>query len=114
MLRGLLLLLNFTGTLRLMMKLMIDPRVSWKLKALLPAAIAYIILPIDLVPDFLVMLGRIDDLGVLILAIMLFLGFAPRDIVMEHRGRVPSSTTDKSKGANTVIEGEYRVIDDEN
>ena len=114
LLRGLLLLLNFTGTLRLVMKLMLDRRVPWRLKVLLPAAISYIVLPIDLVPDFLVIVGRVDDLVVLILAIVLFLGFAPRDIVMEHRGRGSSNTTDKPKQSKSVIEGEYRVIDDEN
>ena len=113
MLRGLLLLLNHTGALRLVMKLLMDRRVPLRLKMLFPAALAYVISPIDLVPDFFFPVGRIDDLIAVVLAFVLFLGLAPRDIVMEHLGRSPSGGDGGSPDRGQVIEGKYRVIDDD-
>ena len=113
MLRGLLLLLNHTGALRLVMKLLMDRRVPLRLKMLFPAALVYIISPIDLVPDFLLGLGQIDDIIALILAPTLFLGMAPRDIVLEHLGRAPSNNAGGPQDGGPVIDGKYRVIDDD-
>ncbi|MDP6454964.1 MAG: DUF1232 domain-containing protein [SAR202 cluster bacterium] len=113
MLRGLLLLLTRTGAFRLVMKLLLDRRVPLRLKMLFPAAFAYVILPIDLVPDFLFPLGRFDDLIAVVLALVLFLGMAPRDVVMEHLGRGPAAESDPTPDRGQVIDGEYRVIDDE-
>ena len=109
MLRGLLLLLNQTGALRLVMKLLLDRRVPLRLKMLFPAALVYIIVPYDF--DFLGLLGRIDDLVALVLAFVLFLGMAPRDIVMEHLGRAPANSAESTPDRGNVIDGEYKVID---
>jgi carbonic anhydrase len=113
MLRGLLLLLNQTGALRLVMKLLLDRRVPLRLKMLFPAALAYVVLPFDLVPDFLIGLGQIDDLIAVVLAFVLFLGMAPREIVNEHRGRSPTDGAGGSPDRGKVIDGEYKVIDDD-
>lgn len=114
MLRGFLLLLNLTGALRLVVKLMLDRRVPLGLKMLFPAALIYIVLPFDLMPDYIPIRGQIDDLLALVLATGLFLGLAPKNIVMEHRGRSPTNEAGDSSGRGSVIEGDYRVIDDEN
>lgn len=47
----------------------IDPRTPTRVKAILMGAIAYFVLPIDLVPDFMVGLGFTDDLAVLAAAV---------------------------------------------
>ena len=116
MLRGLLLLLNMTGVPRLVFRLMMDRRVPMRLKLLLPAALVYLVLPMDIVPDILPALGRIDDILVILLSLLLFLGMAPRDVVWEHlrRGRAsPSKDEGDTKANQRVIDGKYRVIDDE-
>ena len=114
MVRGLLLLLRFTGAYRLLIRLMLDRRVPLGLKMLLPAAVAYIILPFDLVPDFLPLLGRIDDLLALLLALVLFVGLAPRDVVTEHlRGGRESKPATSPQDGHKVIDGKYRVVDDD-
>lgn len=115
MLRGLLLLLNMTGVPRLLFRLMLDRRVPLRLKLIPPAALVYLISPIDLVPDLLTPLGRIDDVLVLIGSLALFLGMAPRDVVSEHsrgakRGAETRGADPSSK--KTVIEGSYRFVDD--
>ena len=115
MVRGILTLLSMTGIPRLIVRLMMDRRVPFRLKLLLPAAVAYIISPIDVVPDFLPFLGRIDDLLALAVAGLLLILLAPRDVLMELAGGSPArrdSGADAGSGA-TIIEGEYRTLDDE-
>ncbi|MCE2456947.1 MAG: DUF1232 domain-containing protein [Dehalococcoidia bacterium] len=115
MLRGLFYLLSMTGIPRILFRLMVDSRVPLRLKLLLPAAVAYIILPIDLVPDFIPWgIGRLDDLLVLVLAGMMFMLLSPREVLMEASGSPPQEGTrhDAGKGKR-VIDGEYRRLDDE-
>lgn len=112
MLRGLLLLLNMTGVPRLVMRLMVDRRVPLRLKLILPAALVYLISPLDLVPSIL---PGIDDVLVIIISLVMFLGMAPRDVVLEHlrNGRQPPDRpSDGPKSDGTVIEGKYRYVDD--
>ena len=116
MLRGVLYLLNMTGVPRLVIRLMLDRRVPLRVKLILPAALAYLISPFDMVHDIVPILGRIDDVLVVIFSLVFFLGTAPREIVLEHlRGRrpgdPPSGSADKKR--DSVIEGEYQVLDED-
>ena len=69
---------------RLLLELVRDARVPLKSKAILGAAAAYIASPIDLIPDFMPFIGRIDDAAILVLAVDYFLEQVPRELVMEH------------------------------
>jgi uncharacterized membrane protein YkvA (DUF1232 family) len=62
-----------------------DARVPWYAKALAVATAAYALSPIDLVPDFIPVLGYLDELIILPLAIMLVLRLIPPEIMAEHR-----------------------------
>lgn len=107
--RLLLMLLNMTGVPRLVIRLMMDRRVPMRLKMILPAALLYLVSPLDLIRDMVPVLGRIDDVLVLAFALVLFLGKAPKHLVTEHvRG-------DKVQGPDSdgkVIDGSYRFIDE--
>ena len=111
-------ILGFTGLLRLVLRLLMDRRVPLGLKLVIPAAIAYIISPFDLVPDLFPALGHIDDISVAILALVIFLAFSPKDVVSEHVRRRRSDSIggrdddDRQSGPN-VIEGKYRFEDDD-
>jgi carbonic anhydrase len=114
MLRGLWYLLSMTGIPRLIFRLMLDRRVPFRLKLLLPAAIAYIILPFDLVPDFIPWgLGRFDDLLALVGAGLLFMLLTPREVLMDVSGSPQQDGTrhDAGKGKK-VIDGKFRRLDD--
>ncbi len=114
MLRGLFYLLSMTGIPRIIFRLMLDRRVPFRLKLLLPAAIAYIILPIDLVPDFIPWgLGRFDDLLALVIAGLMFMLLAPREALMEASGspQQDGARHDAGKGKR-VIDGEFRRLDE--
>jgi uncharacterized membrane protein YkvA (DUF1232 family) len=63
----------------LLKDLAVDPRVPWNAKVLAGLAAAYLLSPVDLVPDFVPVLGQADDLGVVLLAVRCLLhqaGFA--------------------------------------
>lgn len=62
-----------------------DPRVPWYAKAVAVAVAAYALSPIDLIPDFIPVLGQLDELVVLPLGIMLAVKLIPPDIMAEHR-----------------------------
>jgi uncharacterized membrane protein YkvA (DUF1232 family) len=68
---------------RLVYELAIDKRVPWSRKAILGVAVAYVVSPIDLIPDFFPIIGRVDDVMVTIIAIDLFLEGVPRELMIE-------------------------------
>jgi len=71
--------------LKLYSRLFKDPRVPIHLKVLLLFAFIYLVTPIDIFPDFFVpILGQIDDLFILIIALKFFLKKCPGDVLMEH------------------------------
>ena len=73
---------------RLVWGLARDPRVPIGQKAVLGAMAAYLALPIDIIPDFIPVIGELDDVAVLILGLDWFLRNAPQDVVDEHMARI--------------------------
>jgi len=62
-----------------------DPRVPWYAKALAALVAAYALSPIDPIPDFIPVLGYLDDLIVLPLGIMAVVRLIPADIMADLR-----------------------------
>jgi uncharacterized membrane protein YkvA (DUF1232 family) len=62
-----------------------DPRVPWCAKALAIAVAAYALSPIDLIPDFVPVLGYVDDLIIVPLGIALVIRLIPPEIMTQHR-----------------------------
>jgi len=62
-----------------------DPRVPWYAKALALAVAAYALSPIDLIPDFIPVLGYLDDLILLPLGILLVIRLVPPPLMAEFR-----------------------------
>ena len=110
LLRPLLYIMNLIGIPRLVFSLLMDKRVPLVVKAILPATLAYLIIPSDLLPDFVTPIGRVDDVLVLILGTLAFLTLAPKQVVSEYtrRGRMD----DPSDGDENVVEGKYRYVED--
>jgi uncharacterized membrane protein YkvA (DUF1232 family) len=73
-----------------------DQRTPWHAKAVAVAIAAYAISPIDLIPDFIPILGYLDDLIIVPLGIMLAVRLIPADLMAEfrhaavERGRLPA------------------------
>ncbi|MGH7624057.1 MAG: YkvA family protein [Gemmatimonadaceae bacterium] len=70
--------------LRLLGGLLRDPRVSRVDKAIVAGAIAYVVMPIDIIPDFIPFLGQLDDVYVLIFALHRLVKRAGIDVVEDH------------------------------
>ena len=62
-----------------------DPRVPWYAKLLAGCVAAYALSPIDLIPDFIPVLGYLDDLVILPLGILAVVALVPPAIMTEHR-----------------------------
>ncbi|MGH2358485.1 MAG: DUF1232 domain-containing protein [Candidatus Limnocylindria bacterium] len=71
-----------------------DPRTPIGLKGLLAAALAYVVTPVDLIPDVVPILGQADDLTVLLLVLDLFVQNAPARVRAEHFERAKNGTAD--------------------
>jgi len=77
-------LIHLPNLARLYWRLLRDPRVSVWPKALLVGAVAYVVLPFDLIPDTLPLLGEVDDVVILVAAAHWFIQWCPADVVREH------------------------------
>ncbi len=62
-----------------------DPRVPWYAKALAIAVAAYALSPIDLIPDFVPVLGYVDDLIIVPAGVALVIRLIPPEIMAQHR-----------------------------
>ena len=70
--------------LRLLGGLLLDRRVSTVDKALVAGAIAYVISPIDLIPDFIPFIGEVDDVFVMMLALQRLVSNAGPEVLLDH------------------------------
>ncbi len=69
---------------RLLGGLLMDRRVSMVDKLIVGGAIAYIVMPIDLIPDFIPFLGEVDDVFILVLALQRLVANAGRSVLLAH------------------------------
>ena len=93
-------------------KLMLDRRVSWKLKLIPLAGIIYVLSPWDFLPDIIPILGWIDDIIILIGTLLVFLGLSPAAILKNISDQKFNNPTNASKSEHT-INGEFRIVEDE-
>ena len=62
-----------------------DPRVPWYAKVIIAATVGYALSPIDLIPDFIPILGQLDDLIIVPAGISLALKMIPEEVLDEYR-----------------------------
>jgi len=70
--------------IRLLYGLITDPRVETLDKLLVGGAVAYVLIPEDIFPDFIPLIGEVDDVFVLVLALRQLMKSAGREIMLEH------------------------------
>jgi len=99
---------------RLVCRLTFDKRVSIFLRALVPLAILYVILPSpNLISDRIPIFGWLDDVIIMGLALLFLTKGASPEIVDEYLDRVPKSDRPEDKDPDKVVDGSSRLIDDE-
>ena len=102
---------------RLALRLVRDPRVPVAAKVLFGATVLYMLSPLDVVPDWIPILGQADDLVALMAGLNLFLKACPRWLVEEHeaaldRRRDPRDDVGATSGGGAAggptIDAQYR------
>ena len=84
--------------IRLLKAVWKDPRTPWHAKAVLAATVAYAISPIDLIPDFIPVLGHLDDLVIVPLGFWIAYRLVPREVWLEHRQRIEAQAEAPADG----------------
>lgn len=109
-------MLEVLKNLQLVLRLARDPRVPAWIKVGIPLLVAiYFVSPIDLIPDFIIGPGQLDDLGVVLLGMNLMVRFSPGYVVDEHKRAmgiaVDGTTAHRRAGQNgQTIDGDYKVV----
>ncbi len=75
-----------------------DPRVPWYAKVAAIAVAAYALSPIDLIPDFIPVVGYLDDLLIVPLGILLAVKLVPSDLMQEFRSAAASADGERMVG----------------
>ncbi|QND14557.1 DUF1232 domain-containing protein [Rhizobium leguminosarum bv. trifolii] len=79
------------------------PRVPWHAKAVAGAVAAYALSPIDLIPDFIPVLGYLDDLLIVPLGIMLAIRLVPVEVMNELRMEATGRTERPSSRVGLIF-----------
>jgi len=74
--------------LRLAWRLLRDRRMPLLVKAVIPALVAYLLMPLDIIPDFIPVIGQLDDLLLIALTVGLVVRFTPVELLEEHIRRL--------------------------
>jgi uncharacterized membrane protein YkvA (DUF1232 family) len=76
-----------------------DPRTPWHAKLWAACVVAYAVSPIDLIPDFIPLLGLLDDLILLPIGIGIAIKLIPSDVLAECRTKAAAEMQDGSKSS---------------
>ena len=80
-----------------------DPRTPWYVKAFAAGIAAYALSPIDLIPDFIPVLGLLDDVVLLPLAIVVVLKLIPAEVMAASRLRAAEAAARPGRGVTLVV-----------
>lgn len=67
------------------------PQTPWLAKAFLGLAIGYLLLPFDLIPDFIPVLGQLDDVIIIPVLVYIALLFIPQEVIQTCRKQVQAN-----------------------
>ncbi|WP_042875826.1 DUF1275 domain-containing transporter [Cupriavidus necator] len=79
-----------------------DPRTPWYAKALALLVAAYALSPIDLIPDFIPLLGYLDDVVVVPLGLLVAIRWIPVEVMREHRAAAAAAAASASHPVSHV------------
>lgn len=80
-----------------------DPRTPWYAKLVIGLVVAYALSPIDLIPDFIPVLGYLDDLLLLPLGIYLALKLIPTAVLVDAHQAAQHTSSDLAKNRAAAI-----------
>jgi uncharacterized membrane protein YkvA (DUF1232 family) len=77
-------ILLIPNVVKLLGRIIRDPRVSVRRKSFAAAALVYVVSPIDLIPDFIAGFGQLDDLVIVAVALNNLIAGAGREVIEQH------------------------------
>jgi uncharacterized membrane protein YkvA (DUF1232 family) len=80
-----------------------DPRTPWLVRLLALLVAAYALSPIDLIPDFIPVLGYLDDLVIVPLGVLLVLKLVPPEVTRSAREQALAAVEMPVSGASALI-----------
>jgi uncharacterized membrane protein YkvA (DUF1232 family) len=89
---------------KLVARLSRDKRVPVRAKRLAAALAIYAVLPFDLVPDLIPVVGVIDDLLALLIALAVLVEFSPKEVVVEHWDGGPQTLVKILMGVGLIMD----------
>lgn len=87
-----------------------DSRVSWYAKAIAGAVAAYALSPIDLIPDFIPVLGYLDDLIIVPLGIWAAIRLIPEPVMDDLRARAATRSRPRSSFGLMIIVSTWAIV----
>jgi uncharacterized membrane protein YkvA (DUF1232 family) len=79
-----------------------SPRVPWHVKIIAIAVAGYALSPIDLIPDFIPVLGYVDDVIIVPLGVWLVLSLIPEEVMAEYRAVADEAATRPRSNAAAI------------
>jgi len=89
---------------RLALALTRDRRIPFVVRGLPALLVLYLAMPLDLIPDFIPVVGQLDDLLIVGLGVWLLVRSVPREALLEHVERLEAAQCRAKEGADTVLQ----------
>jgi uncharacterized membrane protein YkvA (DUF1232 family) len=80
-----------------------DPRTPWYAKLIVAGCVAYALSPVDLIPDFIPVIGLVDDLIFIPIALALAVRFIPDEVLADCRARAGEIAARKTSRAAAIV-----------
>jgi uncharacterized membrane protein YkvA (DUF1232 family) len=105
-------LVQFFQTISLSIKLLRSAKVPTLTKVIPFLGLAYLIFPLDFIPDLIPGLGQLDDISILLLCLWAFMQLCPPAVVREMSHQ-QSGSAPEPRERGDVVDATYRVVNDE-
>jgi uncharacterized membrane protein YkvA (DUF1232 family) len=76
--------LSWSARFELAGRVLTDGRIPLPVRLVLPLVVVYLALPVDLIPDFIPVLGQVDDIIVVLVGVALLVRLAPASVLDQH------------------------------
>ena len=104
---------DFFRQFQLAWRLLLDSRIPVATKVIPLGTLAYLVSPVDLIPDAILGFGQMDDLMALLLGLKMFIDLCPPDIVAEHEAAITGQSGVWTPPEETVIDVEPQTPSEE-
>jgi uncharacterized membrane protein YkvA (DUF1232 family) len=80
-----------------------DPRTPWYAKLIVAGCVAYALSPVDIIPDFIPVLGLVDELIFIPIALALAIRFIPEEVLADCRRRAGEIAARRTSRAAAIV-----------